>query len=115
MAAPIVSPPPEADAEDDAYRALLRVMHRVLLAKYTDANWKQNEELRIAVRELRKGHERHLHSAPLATPGCEYVTEMMAAIVDPRFYFITDGRGAEIEMFTRGWALAHLAAIYELS
>jgi hypothetical protein len=40
---------------------------------------------------------------------------MMAAIVDPRFYFITDGRGAEIEMFTRGWALAHLAAIYELS
>jgi hypothetical protein len=26
---------------------------------------------------------------------------MMAAIVDPRFYFITDGRGVEIEMFSR--------------
>ena len=113
--APIVVLRPEAGAEDDAYRALLRVMHRVLLAKHTNANWKQNEELRVAVRDLRKGHELHLLGGPLATPGCEYVTEMMAAIVDPRFYFIADHHGIEIEMFTRGWALAHLAAIYELS
>lgn len=97
-----------------AYEELIAVIRRVWKARWTDAGWANNEELRTAVLDVSKRYGDDYTNVPLEPPGREHATKMMRDIIEPRDLRIADKHGVEIEMWTCRWALAHLISIYDL-